>query len=439
MADIKFKIEGNKFPFVANVYNNSTLVCTKHIGYSGNSSTSDTEKYRCAIISNLSGDHDYTLTLSDSIGTILHNIVHTACDILPPPPEDKTINACGILSSISTSVDSSGYNHEWQSLTNTNSKELIITPSLKTDESINANFTITTDRSLTSLMNDTNSYVRLYKCCNGATYSLVDSVEGQNTKDISVALQPNDGICYDMYSEIIYSDVAGDYFATSNISLTSISGTNIGNVTCQNTSFDISLSHSIAPTTTAAPEAVNYTVCFNPVTGIDQKTSPICVTPPLSNGAAFNLQIELYGDVATSAIDAIVVANARMMCGSSTYEIGGEYASINTTTTDADLNPPAVFKTITIQNINASNIDDFSAIVGYHVNAYDADKSAISRIRMVGISKVNSADINVYNLSSDLNKRKIEILYSETTTTTFSSQGSGGSGGFNHTTLQEAQ
>ena len=437
MADIRFKIEGNKLPFVANLYEGSTLVCTKHIEYSGNSSSSDIEKYRCVIISDLSGDHNYNLSLSDNVGNaITNNIFHTACDISGTTIlEDKTINMCGALSTISTSVDGSGYNHKWQSLVNTESKELSILPILKSGESLEANFTIETSRSLTPLMDDTNTYVRLYKCCNGNSYSLVDSVCGNCSKNFNVCLQQNDGLCYDMYSEIVYSSNAGTYFANSNIALTSISGLTVGNIICQNTSFNISLSETVEATTTAPPEAISYIICFNPVTNVNQKSSPICVTPPLSNGAAFNLQIELYADVATSAIDAPVSANAQMMCGSNIYEIGGEYASVSTTTTDVDLNPSAVTKTITIQDINESNIDDFNAIVSYHVNAYDANKSAISRIRMVGISKVNSADINAYNLDSDSNKIKVEILYNEITTTT-SRPGHDGDGGTTTTMAQ---
>lgn len=433
MADIRFQIEGNKPPFVANVYDGSTLVCTKHIEYSG---TCGSPKYTCIIIGGLNGNQDYTLSLSDSIGTTIHKTIHTCPDIVSLPKEDKTINLNGIISSISSSVDSYGYTHEWQTLSSSESKELSIIPALKSGEELNACFDITAAYSITGIMNDNCTYVKLYKSCDGSTYTLFDQVCGNQTKTIqfigSNSMKCGDSICYDMYSSIAYKDDEADtYCANTNISLTNISGSTVGNITCNNTSFNISLSHTISPTTTAPPEGVNYTICLDgTLNGSNYMSSPIIVTPPLQAGASFNLQIELCSNVSTSDVDAVVSAYACVNCGSSIYCSSSDgYACVNTTTTDVDLNPPAECKSMTISNINCDNINDFCAIIAYHTNSCSADKSAQTKVNLIGISKVNGADVNSYSLSSNSNENKIELLYSETTTTTTSSSSGGGGGG----------
>lgn len=105
MADIRFNISGSSAPFLAQLYQGTTLVCQKAIDFSGKTSygvncyaTGKCNYFPINIIDGLTPSMSYKLKITDNVGNSISGCTTTCANVVAPPLRNVTISLPGLPS-----------------------------------------------------------------------------------------------------------------------------------------------------------------------------------------------------------------------------------------------------------------------------------------------------------------------------------------------------
>jgi hypothetical protein len=232
MGDIKFKIDGNSVPFVAELYTNGTLSQKKIVEYSGTT----------VILGQLCGSTCYCMTITDNVGNIFSTGFTTCVALTPPELPVKTICLAGTSTCPTSTVNII-----------TPTKCVCIYPSLSSGQVINnLHFCIdtcnisNTQNSVTIYRN--NVCVTGFLNCGTTTYSLSN-------------VTSSDSICYDMSTTCIAGST-GDICGCSKLIVTAPVVSGFSGITANNTkTTSLSIVAPVTTTTTTTLEPVSVFLC----------------------------------------------------------------------------------------------------------------------------------------------------------------------------------
>lgn len=279
MADIRFKINGDSPPFIANVCIDGTtnIIASEVIEYSC-ISTNTPHNHTCAIIGGLSQSTTYCVNVIDSVGRITG---FTATTPVAPvePLVSLNVNLGGTIDTVSECVK-----------TLSGSKEIQITPQLFGNKCINVELCTIANHS-----GDDYADIILYKRCGtSGTYNQLP-IDTQNMQQmVCIDIGEGDGVCYDM-SSVLNIPTVGESFSCSlsNLSLiniTPICGFGSNCCVTSGPQTNICLEQTCCTTTTTtsttAPQIEVYFDDIQTTNGCDI-VAKLCTNPPLQSNQSF--------------------------------------------------------------------------------------------------------------------------------------------------------
>jgi len=254
MSDIRFKISGSSQPFLAQIYNNNTII--QQMAVSNSISNSNVLN----IFGNLSQNTGYCLKITDNIGNSIITGFTTPANIVTPTLVTKNI----LLKGTACFVTGAGFNVINDCLS--------ITPALAIGECATlcfvANATPNTGCESVSIGCKPNG---------GSSYITKLNNVSSGAQPIAINICYGDSICYSLLSSCNYAGAS---------SLTLSCATNVCGF---NASAPTQMISTIVPTTLATKNILlNGTSCYNG-SGMDILNDCLSVTPALAIGECTTL------------------------------------------------------------------------------------------------------------------------------------------------------